>query len=153
MLHNYNSQQYREHLLHKAIQCLVGAGSHKPNKSAPNNNNNNNTGSEAEQLQQQHSGTIVSNVLKYTSLLRDTLWADEDERDTNVVWWANVLEIAVHWLLGEDTLAEKLYDSIKQLPAQLQQSSDNDHLPKALHAVLRAKMILLMYVVDSKIYT
>ncbi|XP_064545207.1 sterol regulatory element-binding protein 1 [Drosophila montana] len=136
-------KQYREHLLHKAIQCLVGAGSHKPNKSAPNNNSNH-TGSEAEQLQQQHSGTIVSNVLKYTSLLRDTLWADEDERDTNVVWWANVLEIAVHWLLGEDALAEKLYDSIKQLPAQLQQSSDNDHLPKALHAVLRAKMILLM---------
>ncbi|EDV97523.1 GH14653 [Drosophila grimshawi] len=132
-------KQYREHLLHKAIQCLVGAGSHN------NNNNSNSSGSESEQLQNQHSGTIVSNVLKYTSLLRDTLWADEDkERDINVVWWANVLEIAVHWLLGEDTLAEKLYDSIKQLPAQLQHSSDNDHLPKALHAVLRAKMILLM---------
>ncbi|XP_023178234.2 sterol regulatory element-binding protein 1 [Drosophila hydei] len=140
----YAIKQYREHLLHKAIQCLVGAGSHRQNKTAPNNNNNNNTGSEAEQLQQQHSGTIVSNVLKYTSLLRDTLWADEDERDTNVVWWANVLEIAVHWLLGEDTQAEKLYDSIKQLPTELQHCSDNDHLPKALHAVLRAKMILIM---------
>ncbi|KAH8373321.1 hypothetical protein KR009_000615 [Drosophila setifemur] len=132
-------KQYREHLLFKAIQCLVGAG-HKsgglPASSA---------GGEAEQLQQQqHSGTIVSNVLKYTSLLRDTLWAEEDERDTNVVWWANVLEIAVHWLLGEDTLAEQLYDSIKQMPAQLQQNNDADHLPKALHAVLRAKMTLLM---------
>ncbi|KAM8708957.1 hypothetical protein ACLKA7_015859 [Drosophila subpalustris] len=131
-------KQYREHLLHKALQCLVGAGSHRSNKSAPNNNNS--TGSET----QEHSGTIVSNVLKYTSLLRDTLWADEDDRDTNVVWWANVLEIAVHWLLGEDTLAEQLYDSIKQLPAQLQVSNDNEHLPRALHAVLRAKMILLM---------
>ncbi|XP_043648660.1 sterol regulatory element-binding protein 1 isoform X1 [Drosophila teissieri] len=131
-------KQYREHLLFKAIQCLVGAG-HKSG-GLPTST----VSGETEQLQQQqHSGTIVSNVLKYTSLLRDTLWADEDERDTNVVWWANVLEIAVHWLLGEDTLAEQLYGSIKQMPTQLQKSGENDHLPKALHAVLRAKMILL----------
>ncbi|KAH8335320.1 hypothetical protein KR074_011886 [Drosophila pseudoananassae] len=133
-------KQYREHLLFKAIQCLVGAG-HKSGGVPASS-----VGGEAEQLQQQqqHSGTIVSNVLKYTSLLRDTLWADEDELDTNVVWWANVLEIAVHWLLGEDTLAEKLYDGIKQVPVKFQQNNESDHLPKALHAVLRAKMILLM---------
>jgi len=117
---------------------LVGAG--KASGGVPTSS----VGRETEPLQQQqHSGTIVSNVLKYTSLLRDTLWAEEDERDTNVVWWANVLEIAVHWLLGEDTLAEQLYDSIKQMPAQLEQFNENDHLPRALHAVLRAKMILL----------
>ncbi|XP_016955806.1 sterol regulatory element-binding protein 1 [Drosophila biarmipes] len=131
-------KQYREHLLFKAIQCLVGAG--KPSGGLPTTS----AGRETESLQQQqHSGTIVSNVLKYTSLLRDTLWADEDERDTNVVWWANVLEIAVHWLLGEDTLAEQLYDNIKQMPTQLEQFGESDHLPRALHAVLRAKMILL----------
>ncbi|XP_068148507.1 sterol regulatory element-binding protein 1 [Drosophila tropicalis] len=137
-------KHYREHLLYKAIQCLVGASGHK---SVPTSPNAASTGGEAEQLQQQqqHSGTIVSNVLKYTSLLRDTLWADdENDPDTNVIWWANVLEISVHWLLGEDTLAEQLYDSIKQLPAQLQQNSHAEHLPKALHAILRAKMILLM---------
>ncbi|XP_017021199.1 sterol regulatory element-binding protein 1 [Drosophila kikkawai] len=140
-------KQYREHLLFKAIQCLVGAG-HKSGGALPTAASSAG-GGETEQLQQQqqqqqHSGTIVSNVLKYTSLLRDTLWAEEDERDTNVVWWANILEISVHWLLGEDTLAEQLYDNIKQMPVQLQQSSEHDHLPKALHAVLRAKMILLM---------
>lgn len=133
-------QQYREHLLHKAVQCLVGSGTliaaHADPDSAPGWHR---------QYMEEHSGTIVSNVLKYTSLLRDTLWADEDERDLNVVWWANVLEIAVHWLLGEDRLAEQLYDSIKQLPPQLESNgSENDHLPRALHAVLRAKMILLM---------
>ncbi|XP_060652509.1 sterol regulatory element-binding protein 1 [Drosophila nasuta] len=137
-------KQYREHLLYKALQCLVGAGSHKSNKAAPNNNNNNssnnsNSGSETAE----HCGTIVSNVLKYTSLLRETLLADEDDRDTNVVWWANVLEIAVHWLLGEDALAEQLYDSVKQLPPQLQNDSESELLPHALHAVLRAKMVLL----------
>ncbi|XP_016971131.1 sterol regulatory element-binding protein 1 isoform X2 [Drosophila rhopaloa] len=132
-------KQYREHLLFKAIQCLVGAG-HKSGGLPAST-----AGGETEQLQQQqHSGTIVSNVLKYTSLLRDTLWADEDERDANVVWWANVLEIAVHWLLGEDTLAQQLHDSIKQMPIQLQQCSEHAHLPRALHAVLQAKMILLM---------
>ncbi|KAH8268769.1 hypothetical protein KR018_003832 [Drosophila ironensis] len=134
-------KQYREHLLFKAIQCLVGAG-HKssglPSSSA---------GGEAEHLQQQqqlHSGTIVSNVLKYTSLLHDSLSADEDEGDSNVVWWANVLEIAVHWLLGEDTMAEKLYEGLQQLPMPAEVNGEFDHLPKALHAVLRAKMILLM---------
>lgn len=131
-------------MLFKAIQCLVGAG-HKSGSGLPTAASSGG-GGDAEQLQQQqqHSGTIVSNVLKYTSLLRDTLWAEEDERDTNVVWWANILEIAVHWLLGEDTLAEQLYDNIKQMPVQLQQSSEHDHMPRALHAVLRAKMILLM---------
>ncbi|KAH8274542.1 hypothetical protein KR044_008606 [Drosophila immigrans] len=132
-------KQYREHLLYKALQCLVGAGSHKSNKAAPNNSNSS-AGSETAE----HSGTIVSNVLKYTSLLRETLWADEEDRDTNVVWWANVLEIAVHWMLGEDTLAEQLYESIEQLPPQLKHTGDNDQLPHALHAVLLAKMGLLM---------
>ncbi|XP_030373278.1 sterol regulatory element-binding protein 1 [Scaptodrosophila lebanonensis] len=131
-------KQYREHLLYRAIQCLVGAG-HKPS-SAKSSSSATNGGNGGESEQTQHSGTIVSNVLKYTSLLRDTL--HNDERDTNVGWWASILEIAVHWLLGEDTLAEQLYDNIKHLPPQLQQCSDN--MPKALHAVLRAKMILLM---------
>ncbi|XP_015042966.1 sterol regulatory element-binding protein 1 [Drosophila pseudoobscura] len=133
----YVIKQYREHLLFKAIECLVGAG-HKSAAGLPT------AGGEVELQQQQHSGTIVSNVLKYTSLLRETLWADEDERDTNVVWWANILEIAVHWLLGEDTLAEQLYDSIKQIPVQLEPNNDTNHLPKALHAALGAKMLLLM---------
>jgi len=47
------------------------------------------------------------------------------------------------WKRLSDTLAEQLYDSIKQMPAQLEQFNENDHLPRALHAVLRAKMILL----------
>ncbi|SPP77237.1 sterol regulatory element-binding protein 1 [Drosophila guanche] len=133
----YVIKQYREHLLFKAIECLVGAG-HKSAAGLPA------SGGEVELQQQQHSGTIVSNVLKYTSLLRETLCADEDERDTNVVWWANILEIAVHWLLGEDTLAEQLYDSIKQMPVQLEPNNDTNHLPKALHAAIGAKMLLLM---------
>lgn len=88
------------------------------------------------------TGTIASNVLKYTSLLRDTL--SEDEKDTKIQWWSDVLEISVHWLLGEENIDEKLLDAVNNLPESLFSNSDN--MPKALHAILNAKMLLLGYI-------
>ena len=69
--------------------------------------------------------------------------------DSNVVWWCSVLELAVHWLLGEDNMAQHLYESVNVLPTDLAVSKD--HLPKALHSILGAKTLLVMYVIiDSK---
>lgn len=130
---SYVVKHYREHLLTRAIQCLLGSGhqkayygtraqtkTHDANASPP-------------------PGTIVSNVLKYTSLLRDTLSAEN--KDGNIDWWTSILEISVHWLLGEDTLAENLLETVKILPKQLAECGD--HLPRALHTVLKAKSILM----------
>lgn len=139
-------QKYRKNLLHKAIQCLVGAaGSKTSNRSlnsAKTKNSKNSSENEATNgvIVNQATGTIISNVLKYTSLLRETL--NDDEMDSNVVWWCGVLELAVHWLLGEDKMANDLYESVKKLPANL--SSSKNLLPKALHSILEAKTLLVL---------
>lgn len=128
---SYVVKHYREHLLTRAIQCLLGSGSHKSHGTKTKSQDPNTTVAPP--------GTIVSNVLKYTSLLRDSL--SEDNNDINIEWWTSVLEIAVHWLLGEDTLADNLLESVKILPKHLAESGD--HLPKALHTILKAKTILM----------
>ncbi|XP_023301558.2 sterol regulatory element-binding protein 1 [Lucilia cuprina] len=133
---SYVVQHYREHLLTKAIQCLLGSGSHKSQGGKNKTTTDSNATTTAAP-----PGTMVSNVLKYTSLLRDTL--SEENNDINIEWWTSVLEIAVHWLLGEDTLAENLLESVKILPKQLAESGD--HLPKALHTILKAKTILISF--------
>ncbi|KNC24646.1 hypothetical protein FF38_10910, partial [Lucilia cuprina] len=139
---SYVVQHYREHLLTKAIQCLLGSGSHKSQGGKNKTTTDSNATTTAAP-----PGTMVSNVLKYTSLLRDTL--SEENNDINIEWWTSVLEIAVHWLLGEDTLAENLLESVKILPKQLAESGD--HLPKALHTILKAKTILIRYVAKDEL--
>ncbi|XP_075164054.1 sterol regulatory element binding protein [Haematobia irritans] len=137
---SYVLKHYREHLLLRAIQCLLGSGSNRSHakthvqttKTASSDPNNSNTSAAA-------PGTIVSNVLKYTSLMYDTF--SEDNHDVKTEWWSSVLEISVHWLLGEDNLAENLMETVKILPKALSESGD--HLPKALHTILKAKSILM----------
>uniref|UniRef100_A0A1I8NM66 BHLH domain-containing protein n=1 Tax=Stomoxys calcitrans TaxID=35570 RepID=A0A1I8NM66_STOCA len=141
---SYVLKHYREHLLLRAIQCLLGSGNHrslgkthaaqspKSNSTTGSDSNSNGTSAPA-------PGTIVSNVLKFTSLLHDTF--SEENNDLKSEWWASVLEISVHWLLGEDTLAENLMEIVKILPKALSESGD--HLPRALHTILKAKSILM----------
>ena len=35
-------------------------------------------------------------------------------------WWCSMVSVAVHWLLGDDTAAERLYSGMDYLPQQLQ---------------------------------
>ncbi|XP_073835875.1 sterol regulatory element binding protein [Musca autumnalis] len=136
---SYVVKHYREHLLLRAIQCLLGSsgGNHK------NHNKQHQQqvkgGNSADTNASAPPGTIVSNVLKYTSLLRDTL--SNENNDVKSEWWSSVLEISVHWLLGEDTLADNLLETVKTLPKPLAESGD--HLPKALHTILKAKAMLM----------
>ncbi|XP_061394927.1 sterol regulatory element-binding protein 1 [Musca vetustissima] len=138
---SYVVKHYREHLLLRAIQCLLGSsggGGHKNhNKQQPSGGKGN--GSTDTSSSAPAPGTIVSNVLKYTSLLRDTL--SNENMDIKSEWWSSVLEISVHWLLGEDTLADNLLETVKTLPKPLLESGD--HLPKALHTILKAKAMLM----------
>ncbi|KAI9581405.1 sterol regulatory element-binding protein 1 isoform X1 [Glossina fuscipes] len=134
---SYVIKNYREHLLLRAIECLLGAGNIKSSSKRSElkniTNNSNESGTSAV------SGTIVRNVLKYTSLLRDTL--STENNDIIVVWWCSVLELAVHWFMGEDAAIEKHLDNVKMLPKLL--ADHGDHLPKALYAIIKAKMILM----------
>ncbi|XP_055909282.1 sterol regulatory element-binding protein 1 [Eupeodes corollae] len=137
---SYVLKEYREHLLLKAIQCLVGAS-----KSGRNDRSNNKPlkptkeGDTSPQVPSPPAGTIVSNVLKYTTLLKETM--SPDDIDKKIDWWSNVLIVSVHWLLGEDEQSEKLYDTINSLPECLH--VDGESLPKALRTVFRARTIIL----------
>lgn len=138
---SYVLKEYREHLLLRAIQCLVGASkcgrnersNKKPAKPTKDGTDN------SPPVPNPPAGTIVSNVLKYTTILKDTM--SPDDVDKKIEWWSNVLIVSVHWLLGEDEQSEKLYDSINSLPECLH--VDGESLPKALRTVFRARTIIL----------
>ncbi|XP_055383101.1 sterol regulatory element-binding protein 1 [Condylostylus longicornis] len=145
----YVMKQYREHLLNKAIRCLVGAV-----KFRQHDNSNYNGGSTVHQENSQktestpsapniRSGSLVSDVLNYTIILNDTMSGEGDltNKDSIVEWWSSLLIIAAYWLLGEDEQAAELYDVVDKLPEQL--NYEGETLPKALHSIFQAKKLLL----------
>ena len=136
---SYVMKKYREHLLNKAVQILLGAVS----DNALRNNRNGSRPASASNLS---TGTIISNVLNYTALLKNTMSTDDDlgNNDETVSWWNNLLIIAAYWLLGEDDKAKNLYATILKLPDNLNAFSNNekDTLPNALFNIFQAKQLM-----------
>lgn len=141
------------------IQCLLGAGNPKilsyntttETKITTNSSSNPSIINEASNPHDLNS-TIISNVLQYTLLLRDTLSVDDDESeekikaknstdDIIVTWWTTILEIAVHCLLGEVNLVNEQLENVKVIPEQLLHSGD--YLPNAIISILEAKIMLM----------
>lgn len=136
---SYVVKDYREHLLLKALQLLVGAGHVKPDL-------------EQEAIQRSEStpsapnirfGTLIGDVLNYILLLNETMSGKDDfsGKDDLIVWWSSILSVAAYWLLGEDTFAKELYDTIDKLPEQLK--SDDETLPRALYNMFQAKKMIV----------
>ena len=139
-------RQYREHLLQKAIKCLVGSGHSKSHAAQ--------VASQNETSNQKTIPTQISDVLFYTQLLMDCMCSEKPVSfdyssvgkdicypDKFAYWWTNLLSVAAFWLLGEDEEAEKLYSQIGDLPQEL--CDIEDSLPKALIAAFNAKKGLL----------
>lgn len=141
------------------IQCLLGAGNPKilsynataETKNTTNNSNHPSLITETSNSNELNS-TIISNVLQYTLLLRDTLSLDDDESDekvkaknsnddTIVTWWTIILEIAVHCLLGKVSYVNEQLEAVKVIPEQLIYSGD--YLPNAIISILEAKIMLM----------
>lgn len=66
---------------------------------------------------------------------------DFSGKDDLIVWWSSILSVAAYWLLGEDTFAKELYDTIDKLPEQLK--SDDETLPRALYNMFQAKKMIV----------
>ncbi|XP_053682828.1 sterol regulatory element-binding protein 1 [Sabethes cyaneus] len=173
----YMMRDYRENLLQKSIQCLVGSGqiSRKhanaafvqqsqmaalAEASATSNNKDttkddqSDNGKASTPASYPYSGCQISNVLHFTQLLLDSLSVEKQPvtfdrcilsgnccQDRLAHWWSSLLSIAAHWLLGEDSEAERLYLHIENLPPELAKGEDS--LPKALFAAFQAKRALL----------
>ncbi|EDS31906.1 sterol regulatory element-binding protein 1 [Culex quinquefasciatus] len=136
----YILRDYRENLLRKSIQCLVGSGqinwkhAQQPleAKDAKEEQSDN-----AKSTNYPYSSCQISNVLHFVELLKDCL----SKQDRLAHWWSSLFSIAAHWLLGEDMEAELLYSHIENLPQDLINAEDT--LPKALLAAFHAKKQLL----------
>lgn len=167
----YMMRDYRENLLQKSIQCLVGSGqiSRKHANAAYSQQSQSKNGSEekstikddqsdngkpSNSASYPYSGCQISNVLYFTELLNNCMSVERfpasfDKcvlggnccQDQLAHWWSSLLSIAAHWLLGEDSEAERLYPHIENLPPELVKSDDT--LPKALFAAFQAKRALL----------
>lgn len=136
---SYVMKEYREHLLNKAVTCLVGAGRRQESNVDQENQQKGETTPSAPNIR---SGSLISDVLNYTILLNDTMSGEADLTDTDelVEWWSSLLSVAAYWLLGEDGQAKELYKIVDKLPDQLKDV--NESFPKALHSIFRAKKIL-----------
>lgn len=162
----YMLRDYRENLLQKSIQCLVGSGqisrkhanvafTQKPEpdqKSTPKDDQSDN--GKPSSTSYPYSGCQISNVLHFTELLNNALTVESRLtfnqcnilggnccQDRFAHWWSSLLSIAAHWLLGEDSEAERLYPHIENIPPEMAQGEDG--LPKALFAAFHAKRALL----------
>lgn len=63
-----------------------------------------------------------------------------DCNDTLMLWWANLFSIDACWLLGEDSIAEKMFEEIRKVPKVLRDSEDP--LARAAVTVFCAKKLL-----------
>ncbi|XP_017470725.1 PREDICTED: sterol regulatory element-binding protein 2 isoform X2 [Rhagoletis zephyria] len=125
-------KSYQKHLLHQAIQCLVGYKSKICEQKKASIK-------VCEMSNRYGDDTMASNAMTFITLLRDSFRAAQNNE--KIEWWANVLEVSVFWLLGEDLKAKESYERAKALPPALE--SNNDSMPKALHLAMQAKFLML----------
>ncbi len=117
-------RDYRQHLLERALQCLIGVGAAKNEVKIDADNNQN------------LSTSQISDVLSYTKLL---IGCSDD--DPLSAWWSNLLSTAAYWLLGDDVEAEKYHQLILKMPKTF--TGGEKSLPVALINVFNAKKSLL----------
>jgi sterol regulatory element-binding transcription factor 1 len=165
----YVLREYREHLLEKGIQFLIGTGNIKqdpklhPNaQNVPSNSNVDNSksdesgGESNDAINNLFNGSQISEVLFFTQLINDSMSVEKpikfddktnilDDSDGNcgtdrlASWWCNLITVAAYWLLGEDGQAEKLYTHIEKLPLELRE----DPLCRAILAAWNARRGLM----------
>lgn len=130
----YVMKDYREHLLERAFQCLIGMGNNNPTNESVNTYR-------------------INEVLHYTQLLMDSIVKDSSAtyisciaerrccKDPLAHWWASILSIATYWILGDFETSETVYSQIEKLPAQLADSPDV--LPKAFFIAFKSKRAIM----------
>lgn len=126
-------RDYREHLLERALQCLVGAGGSSSGTAAITTKSK--TDSNATTSGNVQPPSQIDDVLTYTQLLADC------SQDYLSLWWSNLLSTAAYWLLGEDAEAEKLYADVLNVPQSL--IENKDRIAAVLLASFMAKKDLL----------
>lgn len=55
-------------------------------------------------------------------------------------WWSCVIAIAAYWMLGDDTQAEQLYDTVENIPKQIA----SDALVKAIFSAYQCRKMIVV---------
>ncbi|KAJ6639628.1 Sterol regulatory element-binding protein 1 [Pseudolycoriella hygida] len=125
-------RDFRNHLLERALQCLIGVGTAKNEVK----NDSDDT--------QNFPTSQISDVLNYTKLL---IGCSDD--DPQSAWWSNLLSTAAYWLLGDDVQAEKFHQLTQKVPKTF---TSQKSLPMALINVFDARKTLLEKMSYGKVY-
>lgn len=150
----YVMRTYREHLLKRALQALVGMGTAskyemegKRKGEKGKRRKDDSESEEQEEEQDSMSGTQIFDVLCYTQLLNETMsnngggGGGSGDVDRVAVWWSNLIVVSAYWMLGEDDKARQHYAGVEQMPVEL--ASGKDKLPLAILAAFNAKRRML----------
>lgn len=135
-------QSYNEHLLQCGLQCLIGVSytSNNDIKSLECND-----------------ATVIRDVLNYSNLLKESklngcslivcnilthqiLNFLSDCDDPLTLWWASLFSIDASWLLGDDVMADDMFEDARKIPKVLRESKDP--LARAAVTVFCAKKFL-----------
>lgn len=154
----YVMRTYREHLLKRALQALVGMGTgsasryevqgKKDGKGNGKPQKRRDDSSESEEQDDGSgdslSGTQIFDVLCYTQLLNETMGGGNKSGgaiDRVAVWWSHLIIVSAYWMLGEDDKAKQHYAGVENIPVELRNSKDK--LAMAILAAFNAKKELL----------
>lgn len=156
------AQSYNEHLLKYALQCLVGV-SYTSNNDIKSLECNDATVIKdvlnySELLKESEWHSFIFSFLNFflfvqlfiSSFYLFLLIAEFrivnfilyflDCEDPLIRWWTNLFSIDAYWLLGENSLADKLFEEVRKVPKVLRDTEDP--LARAAVTVFCAKKLL-----------
>lgn len=123
---------YRQHLLEKAIESLLGL------KSA--------TSTQQQNTAKNYQQPQVAEVLTFTKLLLESIEGDLLTEDNYISWLTHVLIVAAQWVTCDFEAAEELSEKTRNFPTNLMTTNENDKiLLKSLFAVFMAKRELVQF--------
>uniref|UniRef100_A0A672Z6M8 Sterol regulatory element-binding protein 1 n=1 Tax=Sphaeramia orbicularis TaxID=375764 RepID=A0A672Z6M8_9TELE len=129
------TQAFREHLLDKALYCVVQPqGEKRPTQGEGE------YADALEYLQLLISASDAAGATSQSFAIGSNM-ATVTGCDPHSKWWSSVAVVIINWLQGDDAAAERLYPTVEHLPRSLQNAESL--LPKACLNTFRAVRALL----------
>ncbi|XP_041431773.1 sterol regulatory element-binding protein 1 isoform X2 [Xenopus laevis] len=129
------TQAFREHLLEKALYCVV-----QPEQTKPITEGEGEFSDALEYLQLLNGCSDTAAIPNHTFSISSSM-AAVTGTDPVAKWWASLIIVAINWLQGDDEAAQRLYPVVEYMPKTLY-ASENP-LPKAALYVFKAVRTLL----------
>lgn len=125
-------QDYRQHVLEKAIESLLGL--------------KNVTSSQVQNVTKDYQHPQIYEVLTFTKLLLESIEGDLLSEDNYISWLTHVLIVAAHWMMCDFESADQFSEKTRKFPTNLLTTNENDKLLlKSLFAAFMARRELVQF--------